>query len=390
MYLESLNYHILKIAQSDFGMKNRRPDEKSRPYIKSTHSGTKSKMNQHIDTLENEDRKNSDEDTEYYEFLKENQSCFEFTIPGFVTRIKRIRGVPKPSHGDSFYSVIIFHRYVRRRRTARKDKDPKGEEKVNKLGWSSFPITNLKERQLIMNSFDSFIRNSLVVDKDSLLKVTVGTKQRKRILAATRRARLDLDDAKANPLIQSYVQAKEIKGLDNKKKNLFTKNNAHIQVAKSPFDYNNGVVSPDDINININDSISYSNTSFNETEEGNNLRQEFYLDSENSISLFKDSLVDQERSPDKHHRPDILEMRKMEVRNMVEFFEDEDSSIFQSREESEDNQDRGERIPRHKRHARVFSKNLKDIENEPSETKLSNYFGKSISVNNSNDFRDEW
>lgn len=375
MYLESLNYHIQKIARSDFGVKNKRPEENGRPIVKSTHSGTKSKMNQHIDTIENEDRKNSDEDTEYYEFLKENQSSFEFTIPGFVTRIKQIRGVPKPSHGDAFYSVIVFHRYVRRRRTARKDKDPKGEEKVNKLGWSSFPVTNLKERQLIMNSFNSFIRNSLVVDKDSLLKVTIGTKQRKRILAATKRARLDLDDTKGNPLIQSYVQSKEIKGLDNKKKNLFTKSSAHIQVAKSPFDYKNGIVNPDEINISINDSISYSNTSFNETEEGDNRRQEFYLDSENSMSLFKDSLAGQERSPGKHHHQDILQMRKMEAKSMAEFFEDDDSSIFQSREESEDNKDRGSKIPKHRRHARVFAKNLKEIENEPSETKFSNFFG---------------
>jgi len=83
-FLQLLNYHIQKLEKEGLNGRSRKGEDTNRPFIKSTHSGTKSKMNQHIDSAE--DRKNSDEDSEYFEIMKENKNTFEFTISGFVIR----------------------------------------------------------------------------------------------------------------------------------------------------------------------------------------------------------------------------------------------------------------------------------------------------------------
>lgn len=56
-----------------------------------------------------------------------------------------------------------------------------------------------------------FIKNNLVVDRKTFMKATISTKQRKKIIAATRKAELELEDTYANALIQACAQSRELK-----------------------------------------------------------------------------------------------------------------------------------------------------------------------------------
>lgn len=115
------------------------------------------------------------------------------------------------SHDDRYYSVMVFQRFIKRRRTAKKDKDPSNQERFLANNYGTLPAANLKERQTITNTFTKFIRTNLVVDSKTFLSTTLGSIQRKKILKETRNRKLELQDKKTNALIQSYIQSKEIK-----------------------------------------------------------------------------------------------------------------------------------------------------------------------------------
>jgi len=283
-----------------------------------------------------------------------------------------------PSGGDVYYSVIVFQRYIRRRRKAKKDKDPKGPEKVYKIGSSKFPITNIKERQLILNSFNAYIKNNLVVNRDTFLKAAVGSKQRKKILAETKRVKLELNDGKANSLVQSYIQSKEIKNLSNKRKNMLMMNGEHIEIAKSPFDYNGGPIGPEDINLRVGEmSLESSYSGDQESGETENERDAFYFQSEFSSSLLNDSYAESVRKKEKTYVADIMDTNRNERKGFNQFFEGDDSSIFQSQEGSEDDS-YGSQNERQRRNAKVVQK-VPSKHFDPmqcSDTKMSDFFGK--------------
>ena len=100
-------------------------------------------MNQNIDSEGLEDRKLLDEDSEYSNLLKDNSDSVEFIIPGFLIRITKIN---KMYPGKQYFSVAVFQRYIRRRRTTRKSKDPPNNEKYHRIGNNIFPSYNIKDR----------------------------------------------------------------------------------------------------------------------------------------------------------------------------------------------------------------------------------------------------
>jgi hypothetical protein len=209
MFLEFLNHQIFKY--NTVHGKNRTYRDDPRGNQKSTHSATKSKMNYPINSSVNEDNKDTDEAMRHIELLKESSDTFEFTLPGYLIRVSKIDGIPRMSHDDRYYTVMVFQRYIRRRRTSKKDKDPSNKERFLTNSYGTLPAANLKERQIITNTFTKFIRTNLVVDSKTFLSTTLGSEQRKKILKETRTRKLELQDKKTNALIQSYVQSKEVK-----------------------------------------------------------------------------------------------------------------------------------------------------------------------------------
>jgi len=199
-FLKFLHYQI-----HNFTLRKERPSKKrkkdtARKEFKSTHSATKSKMNQNIDSVGLEDRKMLEDDSEYYNLVKNNADTIEFIIPGFLIRATKMSEI---TAGKEYFSIMIFQRYIRRRRSARKSKDPPESERYHKFGSCIFPAANIKDRHLITSSFSMFIKNNLVVDRKTFMKATISTKQRKKIIAATRKAELELEDTYANALIQA-------------------------------------------------------------------------------------------------------------------------------------------------------------------------------------------
>ena len=143
MFLKFLHYQIYNFSLKDEKPKRHRRDESARKEFKSTHSGTKSKMNQNIDSEGIEDRKLLEEDSEYSNLIKDNSDSLEFIIPGYLVRITKIN---KMYPGKQYFSVAVFQRYIRRRRTTRKSKDPPNSEKYHKIGNNIFPSYNIKDR----------------------------------------------------------------------------------------------------------------------------------------------------------------------------------------------------------------------------------------------------
>jgi len=186
MFLELLDYQLQKYNKVMAKNRKNNGEGNLNAYVKSTHSATKSKLNGHIYSSANEELKFNDEDGHDGDLFKENSDCFEFILPGFLVRLFKIEGISRMSHDDRYYSVMVFQRYIRRRRILKKDKDQNTHEKYFRNVHGVLPTANLKERQIIMNSFSVFMRNNLVVDSKTFLQTTIAQKYRKKILSDTK------------------------------------------------------------------------------------------------------------------------------------------------------------------------------------------------------------
>ena len=381
-FLECLNHRIFKLNTSHkSGRRQTKNGDDGGRYIKSTHSATKSKMNQHIDSAVNEDRKNIDEDIEYIDMAKENEGSVEFVIPGYLVRISKIHGVTRMSNDDRYYSVMVFQRYIRRRRTHKKDKDPSGNEKYHKFNGHIFPAINMKDRQLVSSSFTTFIRNNLVVDSNTFLKATLGSKQRKKILAATRKAELELEDAKANALIQSYAQSREVRHCANDKRNLFAMKGQHIQVAKSPFDYE-APIGPGDISLKFGSNnklgqINGEDSSSIMSVDTDNHRTEYHYQSDFSSNFLDDSYTEQIKKQREGNTLRLADINKDERRELSRFF-DEDSSILLTHEMSEIDYSGDGSSSRPRRHQAIDYSKRNEVKmngSRMSDTRYNDFFG---------------
>ena len=72
MFLELLNYQVHKYNKVIAKRRKANMEGGMNAYIKSTHSATKSKMNNQIYSSHNEDHKEFDEDTQYVDLIREN------------------------------------------------------------------------------------------------------------------------------------------------------------------------------------------------------------------------------------------------------------------------------------------------------------------------------
>jgi len=380
-FLELLNHQIHKYFMRVKAKQSRTNGEGSmNAYIKSTaNSGTKSKMNGQIYSSNNEEHKYIDEDTQIVDLIKENSDAFEYMIPGYLIRISRIDGISKMSHDDRYYSVMIFQRYIRRRRLSKKEKETdKNDRYVNSYGV--LPAANLQERQIICNSFSQFVRNNLVVDSKTFVQSAMTPSTRKKILSETKNRRLSLNDKKTNVLLQSYIQSKEIKRYRNIKKNPLRISN-HIRIAESPFD-KNGEIGPESIHLQMQLSNNIGPLDSGETgsiDSGgtDNIYPEFYYESGIGSGMF-DDVLDKDLNNYKSTSKTIKSIKKIDNEGFSQFF-DEESSIAPSQYDSES------QTPKELKSRGAFNYPRRDVmAPDISETGsiTSNFFGQENSIVN--------
>ena len=281
------------------------------------------------------------------------------------------------SHDDKYYSVMVFQRYIRRRRLARKDKDISDNDRYFKNNHGVLPAANLKERQIITNSFSSFIRTNLIVDSRIFLSATLASKNRKKILNESKNRNMSLNDKKGNVLIQAYIHSKEIKRYRNVNKNPLNVG-GHIKVAKSPFDYGD-TIGPENVHIQFGPNNNIGPINMDDSESmishpADQEYQEFHFESGVGSAILEDSfdknISDYDRSHNQMHNP-----KKIEKGNFSQFF-DEESSIFPSeysRGSESATPKRDKNMKGKFNHPGKYKKNLNQDE---SNTNMSIFFGK--------------
>lgn len=279
------------------------------------------------------------------------------------------------SHDDRYYSVMVFQRYIRRRRISKKDKDPSGNEKYYKNIHGVLPAANLKERQIMTNSFSIFMRNNLVVDSKLFLQTTMAQKYRKKILSDTKNKKISLSDKKTNILVQSYIQSKEIKRCRNTNKNPLSIG-GHIQIARSPLD-NEEVIGPENVHIRFNSTnhigpINIEDSESLKSDISDNYYQEFHFESGVGSEILED-IIDKNIGKYETESNNMKNLNKIEKGHFSQFF-DEESSIIPSDEYSES----GSPTKQDKIHHKVFNylgKQKKESSESVSVTNFSHFFG---------------
>ena len=187
-----------------------------------------------------------------------------------------------------------------------------------------------------------------------------------------------MSDKKANVLVQSYIQAKEIKRCRNINKNPLGLI-GQIQIAKSPFD-NEPAIGPENVHLKINSTIKIGPINIEDSESiksGNsgNFCPEFHFESEIGSGILDDT-IDKNIEKYEAEQNTMLNINKIEKGNFSQFF-DEESSIIPPDEYSESETP----VKQDKNNHRVFNylgKQKKESTPSASEINFSHFFGNGI------------
>lgn len=311
-FLRLVHYYINNYDLRDKTVNKSKPRNNThRGELKTTQSATKSRMmNNPV-----EDSKHL-EDDEYNAsgIIEDNSNSIEFCISGVLVRILQIENMPVTKTKETFYLIVVFQRYIRRRRTMKRARDPDPNDRCYTINKCRFPTVNITDRRIICSSLSKFVEISLVVDRDTFLRVGIEPSQRKKILKASDKAELEIEDAKNNALILSYAKFKDTSS--HKLRKLGNKSTSTKPVK--PGD----PVEVSDIEINV-DNKDESNSNSNYSDEG---FQDYHYDSEYTNNFLDMSYTDGIKIKRKVGGNNLKDINKQEIINHDKFF-DNDSSI---------------------------------------------------------------
>lgn len=318
-FLNLLHYNIKHYqSRNDKLPKTARSNGNNRPRYenKTTHSATKSRMNQVIDS-DKEDSKNLDDDESGIALIyEENSNSLEFCMPGYLIRITQIENVPPMRKRERCFSVLVFQRYIRRRRTFRKNKDQDPNERCYKIGRSMFPSANISDRHIIAQSMNNFIESHMNVDQDTFLKACMGSNERRKIIKSSFKAELEIEDKRNNALIQTVAHYREIKSVG---RNKFGK-------KEEESDKYNGLQASD-IKLQFDgDKEPESSKEIENSLESGDPRKQVYYESEYSSHYLEDSYAERVNKAREEGNVKLVRLNNSENYTYENYFEN-DSSI---------------------------------------------------------------